>query len=235
MDTSDLQRFPVHPRQLQPVSLSALADDASSLAAAQQGLGDPTDTHTFQPFQPAIENLERQQQQQQHHLQNANHHTDTPVFIRPPRPGEPTNNLLITTPQYQTVSPSIPRQHRLSNSGGFEINHDEDILANRAGHPNVRNSSMVSQVRSTPEMRNAQLDMLQSGQEYNFALVTDIASKQEDYRKSMKLVPNPPDLDSWREKLFNVDETVTLSEEQYVFSSTLPTLVGRLVAYMNAR
>ena len=220
MDASDLQRFPIQPRHLQPVSLSALADDASSLAAAQQGLGDPTDSHTFQPFQPTIENLERQQQQQ--HLQNANHHTDTPVFIRPPRPGEPTNNLLITTPQYQTVSPSIPRQHRLSNSGGFEINHDEDILANRAGHPNVRNSSTVSQVRSTPEMRNAQLDMLQSGQEYNFALVTDIASKQEDYRKSMKLVPNPPDLDSWREKLFNVDETVTLSEEQYVFSSTLP-------------
>ena len=84
-------------------------------------------------------------------------------------------------------------------------------------------------------MRNAQLDMLQSEQEPNFALVADIASKQEDYRKSMKLVPNPPDLDSWREKLFNVDETGTLSEEQYVFSSTLPTLVGRLVAYMNAR
>ena len=221
MDASDLQRFPLHPRQLQPVSLSALADDASSLAAAQQGLGDPTDSHTFQPFQPTIENLERQQQQQ--HLQNANHHTDTPVFIRPPRPGEPTNNLLITTPQYQTASPSIPRQHRLSNSGGFEINHGEDILANRAGHPYVRNSSMVSQVRSTPEMRNAQLDMLQDGQEYNFALVADIASKQEDYRKSMKLVPNPPDLDSWRKKLFNVDETVTLSEEQYVLSSALPS------------
>lgn len=230
MDTSDLQRFPVHARQLQPVSLSALAGDASSLAAAQQGLGDPSDTHTFQPFQPAIENLERQQQ---HHLQNANHHTDTPVFIRPPRPGEPTNNLLITTPQYQTASSSsIPRQHRFSNSGGFEINSGEDIMVNRAGHPSLRDSSIASQVRSTSDMRNAQLDMLQSEQEPNFALMADIASKKEDYRKSMKPVPNPPDLDSWREKLFNVDETVTLSEEQYVLSSTLPFLVDSLVAYM---
>lgn len=107
-------------------------------------------------------------------------------------------------------------------------------MVNRAGHPSLRNGSMASQVRSTPEMRNAQLDMLQSEQEPNFALVPDIASKQEDYRKCMKVVPNPPDLDSWREKLFNVDETVTLSEEQYVFSSTLPTLVDSLMTYMNA-
>lgn len=32
----------------------------------------------------------------------------------------------------------------------------------------------------------------------------------------MKLVPNPPDLDAWRERLFNVNETITLTEEQYV-------------------
>lgn len=105
-------------------------------------------------------------------------------------------------------------------------------MVNRAGHPSLRDSSIASQVRSTSDMRNAQLDMLQSEQEPNFALMADIASKKEDYRKSMKPVPNPPDLDSWREKLFNVDETVTLSEEQYVLSSTLPFLVDSLVAYM---
>lgn len=32
----------------------------------------------------------------------------------------------------------------------------------------------------------------------------------------LKLVPEPPNLDAWREKLFNVDETITLSEEEYV-------------------
>lgn len=31
-----------------------------------------------------------------------------------------------------------------------------------------------------------------------------------------KIVPNPPNLDAWREKLFNVDEMITLSEEEYV-------------------
>jgi hypothetical protein len=35
----------------------------------------------------------------------------------------------------------------------------------------------------------------------------------------MKLVPDPPDLEYWREKLFNVDETITLTEDQYVLRS----------------
>lgn len=30
-----------------------------------------------------------------------------------------------------------------------------------------------------------------------------------------KLIPDPPDLEYWRDKLFHVDETITLSEEQY--------------------
>lgn len=44
------------------------------------------------------------------------------------------------------------------------------------------------------------------------------ADKQESNRfgGGMKLVPSPPDLDAWRERLFNVNETITLTEEQYV-------------------
>lgn len=34
--------------------------------------------------------------------------------------------------------------------------------------------------------------------------------------QGMKLDPDPPDLDYWRDRLFRVDETITLSEEQYV-------------------
>jgi hypothetical protein len=39
----------------------------------------------------------------------------------------------------------------------------------------------------------------------------------------MKLVPNPPDLESWRNRLFNVDEDmITLSEQEYVCILALP-------------
>ena len=30
----------------------------------------------------------------------------------------------------------------------------------------------------------------------------------------LKLIPNPPDLEAWREKLFHVDDTITLTEEE---------------------
>lgn len=30
----------------------------------------------------------------------------------------------------------------------------------------------------------------------------------------MKTVPNPPDLELWRKKLFEVEDTVTLTEEE---------------------
>lgn len=45
--------------------------------------------------------------------------------------------------------------------------------------------------------------------------------------QGFKVVPNPPHLDYWRERLFNVDEMITLSEEEYADSilgivATLP-------------
>ncbi|KAF2856185.1 hypothetical protein T440DRAFT_383910 [Plenodomus tracheiphilus IPT5] len=33
--------------------------------------------------------------------------------------------------------------------------------------------------------------------------------------QGLKLIPNPPDLDSWRERLFNVDDMITLTEEEF--------------------
>ncbi|KAL6703196.1 hypothetical protein ACN47E_010125 [Coniothyrium glycines] len=33
--------------------------------------------------------------------------------------------------------------------------------------------------------------------------------------QGLKMIPDPPDLDDWREKLFNVDDMITLTEEQF--------------------
>jgi hypothetical protein len=32
--------------------------------------------------------------------------------------------------------------------------------------------------------------------------------------EGLKLIPNPPDLEEWREKLFHVDDTITLTEDE---------------------
>ena len=230
MDNSNISRFAVNPRQLQPTSLSALADGASSLAATQQALGDPTEpAHTFQPYQssPPVVN--------QQGIQNVNP-SDTPGFIRPPRPGEPTNNLLLPpqhhrTQPYQTTS-AIEQQQQLTNGNELRLreasgtgSHDQLGLIARAVQQGPRdNSSVSSQLRSTPEMR---LDMLvstgsssiqqQAQQEPSCALAFNKVDKNTDLQKGMKLVPDPPDLNLWREKLFHVDETIILSKDQYGF------------------
>lgn len=39
--------------------------------------------------------------------------------------------------------------------------------------------------------------------------------KQDSHFGGLKLIPDPPDLETWRQRLFDVDEIITLTEEQY--------------------
>lgn len=39
--------------------------------------------------------------------------------------------------------------------------------------------------------------------------------KEAGHFANMKSIPNPPDLEAWRERLFHVDQTITLTEEEY--------------------
>ncbi|KAL1957818.1 hypothetical protein VTO42DRAFT_5536 [Malbranchea cinnamomea] len=55
----------------------------------------------------------------------------------------------------------------------------------------------------------------------NFTSTASLESSQppmkqrESHFSNMKLIPNPPDLQKWREKLFNVEDTIVLSEEEF--------------------
>jgi len=40
--------------------------------------------------------------------------------------------------------------------------------------------------------------------------------KKDGHFANMKAIPNPPNLQAWRERLFDVDETITLTEDEYV-------------------
>ena len=41
----------------------------------------------------------------------------------------------------------------------------------------------------------------------------------EGHFKNLKMIPNPPNLEEWRQRLFDVDDTITLTEDEYVQSS----------------
>lgn len=44
--------------------------------------------------------------------------------------------------------------------------------------------------------------------------VQDSGEEKTNGHNNEKLVENPPDLEKWRQRLFDVDETITLSEEE---------------------
>lgn len=37
--------------------------------------------------------------------------------------------------------------------------------------------------------------------------------------RNLKMIPNPPNLEEWRQRLFDVDATITLTEDEYVSPS----------------
>ena len=61
------------------------------------------------------------------------------------------------------------------------------------------------------------LQMVGDGLDVSTAAAAEL---KDSHLGGLKIVPNPPDLDAWRGRLFNVDEPVTLTEEQYAFSMT---------------
>ena len=58
-----------------------------------------------------------------------------------------------------------------------------------------------------------QLERLQNELDLRPAPVTD-GGTTEGHFSNMKMVPNPPNLEQWRRRLFDVDEVITLTEEQ---------------------
>ena len=57
--------------------------------------------------------------------------------------------------------------------------------------------------------------------------------KKDGHFADMKMIPNPPNLQTWRERLFHVNETITLSEEEYMpFSSLILHQTKQLSSFL---
>ncbi|MCJ1433946.1 Glutathione S-transferase U1 [Xylographa pallens] len=52
--------------------------------------------------------------------------------------------------------------------------------------------------------------------EVQLAHSADAARKKDGHFDNAKSIPNPPNLHAWRERLFDVDETITLSEDDFL-------------------
>jgi len=68
---------------------------------------------------------------------------------------------------------------------------------------------------------NGALDHLRQEQNESSGANGEASGKKEGagHFKDLKAVPNPPDLEAWRQRLFDVDQTIVMTEKEYVYIS----------------
>ncbi|KAI1297592.1 hypothetical protein F5Y03DRAFT_409708 [Xylaria venustula] len=125
----------------------------------------------------------------QHHLQRLN--AATMPLSHPPNPLHASPGPLTPqsappgTRQFGRLAPGIPISQPSQPSTTPQISSEDDILAARSGPPSV-----TAVPEPAPEPRP-------HGQLVN------------------RIVLDPPNLEAWREKLFNVDDTITLTNDEF--------------------
>ncbi|KAE8361191.1 hypothetical protein BDV27DRAFT_148049 [Aspergillus caelatus] len=153
------------PHSLQLDSLSGVAEDASTLAAAQAQA--QQHQHEIQEHVPSAESTDAQSL---HPLQTA----------------------------IETLDPYSIQQHEGPN----------EARSFREPYNNNNNNNLLPRDDSHSLHMQPQCN--------TFSEASIFSPKQGGYLRDMPSVLDPPDLDLWRERLFNVDETIVLSEEQFL-------------------
>jgi hypothetical protein len=159
-------------------------------------------------------------------------HTDRLAFYPELTPVPPVhgNNTFIQTPiSAVSTVPNFASQPALSqpqsiiytNAPGYRISAQQQPIPEPVRQPQPHPPApAASQVRSRNATRAAtRATPSQAAEDSTFSTSNFDA---------LKIVPNPPDLEQWREKLFQVDKLMVLTEDEYVFHSLVITVQSRL-------
>lgn len=204
MNASDYRRH-----RIQPTILPSVSGDASNTVADQL----PQDLNPNNP----------------QYYANTAHQSHPSSFLRPSRPGESANTLILPSQTHSLRHRPI-QQHYHSGTDIFRPDNGSSsadtqlhlIDANLGSPvtpqvPNMGTSSIASGMRGNDDFQSLQFPDQQVLQQESTSIeLQQPTGTSNKLLNSQKMVPNPPDLESWREKLFNVDGTITLTEGQYV-------------------
>ena len=121
-----------------------------------------------------------------------------------------SSNAFIQTPTsaIATVSSNLPIQPALSQAHSVPFTHAYGIATPQP--------TFTGAVPSSERQLGLQTGSSNLPHQGNTQPTTDSSSFLSSNFEGLKLVSNPPDLQQWREKLFNVDELIVLTENEHV-------------------
>lgn len=137
-------------------------------------------------------------------------HFNSPLHHQPQLQPQLQLQPRITFDQRHTVAPTrfsdIPShvQAPTQLSHDFSRNDQAGQFGILTPHPPLPNQ---------PHIHHEALGRLQNEIDLRPVAIQD-GGTTEGHFSNMKTVPNPPDLDAWRKKLFDVDDIITLTEDQ---------------------
>ena len=102
-------------------------------------------------------------------------------------------------PRFQDLQSQVPRADQLNNA--FNRPGSFGVLT---PHP---------EVPGQPQVQHEALGRLQSEIDLRPVAIQDGGTTGGHF-KNLKMIPNPPNLEEWRRRLYDVDEVITLTEDE---------------------
>jgi hypothetical protein len=118
---------------------------------------------------------------------------------------------------HQDLRLQDPNAHAFQSPITYDRNHGHrpmHVQNNGSPHtPQQQHNGGQFGILTAGPMQHSSIGRLQ---EEDIFATPEGSDQKSNGHLSTKIVPNPPNLAEWRQKLFNVDEMITLSEEEYV-------------------
>ena len=117
-------------------------------------------------------------------------------------------------PNGHGFQPSNPFEHGHAHGGPMHVQN------NGSPHTPQHNNGGQFGILTAGSIQHNSIARLQEDDNNMFG-AADGSDQKSNGHLSTKVVVDPPNLAEWRQKLFNVDEMITLSEDELVFESQM--------------
>lgn len=184
-----------------------------------------------QPLPPTLRSLQPAALQALHHPQTHHNIATLPSQIGQEIPGFDSADANALSQHFQPDLGGPSHTSNSQSSNAFEhSNHPRHYAAHANGHPQTPQQRprhtfqqhhggqfgvLTPQAPLPSQLQVPHSSVGRLHQEPEFFQSPDQGGgKSDGHFRDLKVIPYPPNLEEWREKLFNVNETITLTEEE---------------------